>query len=417
MDHGDGELPAAKHLELAADEDRFSALPDDILIQILLRLGDRHSTSAAARTSVLSRRWRHLWYLLPEFDFAPESGGHIIRAILAAHEAPSLRRLSVFAEDTSPGPIAEWLPAASPLPCFGSATSLDLHLGCHALALPPSGVFARLTNLALRYVRFCGPCDLGDAVSSPRSPLLKKLTIWDTRGLSNLVIHSASLLDLELKCLEGLQLLDVLALALEALIVISCFFGHSTQSQPVANISAPKVETLQWGDAFDPSTVHFCKMANLQLLRPYHFFVYGPEDSNSTAGNQDCLRLLQRFQFDAIHTLSFVLGYETANVACDSDCVCDLPPNWIFEELRLNFLHEVEITHLRGTEHEMAFVKRLFSWATALKEMIIVFHFSISESTAKELCRKLLSFSRPGISMEFYLCPSGFGRVLYVPEE
>uniref|UniRef100_A0A0D9WVD5 F-box/LRR-repeat protein 15/At3g58940/PEG3-like LRR domain-containing protein n=1 Tax=Leersia perrieri TaxID=77586 RepID=A0A0D9WVD5_9ORYZ len=493
MDHtGDGEIPGAEHQKLTADggggEDRLSALPDDILVQILLRLDYSGRTSAAARTSVLSRRWPHLWFLLPEFSFGPEAGGHIVRAALSAHEAPSLRCLAVRA-DSSPGSIAEWLPVAAhrlsgelilfarraenpgflELPCFGSATMLHLHLEFHALALTPSGVFARLTDLTFRCIRFHGPCKLDDAISSLRFPSLKMLAIECSQGLSNFVIHSASLLKLKLDCLKGLQLLNVVAPALEALIVIRSFFGRSAQSQPVANISAPKLETLRWCDAFDPSTVHFCKMANLQLLRPYHFFVYGPEN------NQDCLRLLQRFQFDAIHTLRFVLAYGTdifdreylmedmtvlpdimvleltviANGHCigpslfhvlrictgvrrlnldlhnnnkleleaNVACVCVLPPNWTFEELVLNFLHEVEITNLSGTEHEMAFVKRFFSWAAALKEMTIVFHLSISESTAKVLCKKLLSFSRPGISMKFYLSRKVLDRVLYVPEE
>ncbi|CAN6205364.1 unnamed protein product [Urochloa humidicola] len=43
--------------------DRISALHDDLLLQILRRVGCAHS---AARTSVLSRRWRGLWTRIPE---------------------------------------------------------------------------------------------------------------------------------------------------------------------------------------------------------------------------------------------------------------------------------------------------------------------------------------------------------------
>ncbi|CAM0876208.1 unnamed protein product [Alopecurus aequalis] len=46
------------------DEDRLSTLPDDILLSILGRLSSR----MAAKTSVLSTRWMHLPWLLPEIS-------------------------------------------------------------------------------------------------------------------------------------------------------------------------------------------------------------------------------------------------------------------------------------------------------------------------------------------------------------
>ncbi|GJN11453.1 hypothetical protein PR202_ga29648 [Eleusine coracana subsp. coracana] len=50
-------------------EDHISGLPDDLLHLILLRLG---STRVAARTSVLSRRWRRVWTHLPRLDLFNE---------------------------------------------------------------------------------------------------------------------------------------------------------------------------------------------------------------------------------------------------------------------------------------------------------------------------------------------------------
>ncbi|CAN6212935.1 unnamed protein product [Urochloa humidicola] len=64
MEQG-GEEPATKHASGAAGEDLLSALPDDALVLILLRL----LSSEAARTSILSRRWRRVWWLLPELCF------------------------------------------------------------------------------------------------------------------------------------------------------------------------------------------------------------------------------------------------------------------------------------------------------------------------------------------------------------
>uniref|UniRef100_A0A0E0HWE5 F-box domain-containing protein n=1 Tax=Oryza nivara TaxID=4536 RepID=A0A0E0HWE5_ORYNI len=382
MEPGDGELTPNREKPYVAGgggdgdgrdgEDRLSALPNDILVHILLRVG----TGGAARTSVLSRRWRHLWYLLPELDFGPEADGHSIRAALAADESPSLRRLLVRAADVGPRRIAEWLPVAA----------------------------RRLAG------------DLFLVNSTKDSELIEQ-----------------------------------------------------AQSQPVANISAPKLEILGWSTTnLDQSSVNFGKMSYLKGLFIAYFYVYGEEDRN-----HDCLRLLQHFQFDAIPRLSILLTYfptingdiylmedktvlpdivflnliffssgycigpslfhvlrMTTGVRrlklelhdhykrefCGSDYVCDLPPNWTSEELVLNSLREVQITNLRGTENEFAVVEWLFSWAAVLKQMTINFHNSITVSTARELCEMLLSFSRPEISMKFYI-NQGSRKVLYVPED
>lgn len=82
----------------------------------------------------------------------------------------------------------------------------------------------------------------------------------------------------------------------------------------------------------------------------------------------------------------------------------------------LKFLHEVEINNFRGTGHEIALVKRLFSWAVVLKDMTINFYHSVPENTAKEVCQMLLNFSRPEICMKIYFYHR-WRKVLYVPED
>lgn len=64
----------------ANQEDRPSALPDDILIHIL----DRLKTRDAVRTSVLSRRWRHLPGVLSKIilhvgSFKPKDGSMLAK--------------------------------------------------------------------------------------------------------------------------------------------------------------------------------------------------------------------------------------------------------------------------------------------------------------------------------------------------
>jgi len=58
------------------------------------------------------------------------------------------------------------------LPCFDRAVQLFLDLGYLHLALPPSGVFRKLTVLVLSHVRFQGALDIGGTLSSARCPSL-----------------------------------------------------------------------------------------------------------------------------------------------------------------------------------------------------------------------------------------------------
>ncbi|KAK3126594.1 hypothetical protein QOZ80_7AG0559090 [Eleusine coracana subsp. coracana] len=206
--------------------DLLSALPDDVLILIL---GFLPSAAAAARTSVLSHRWRLLWTQLPVLLFVyPEKplenagvvaartsarslhgrrrrarmrglrSSHsapadpLLRAgaALAGHAAPEIRLLAIADIAADPDDadavllaaaprltgslvllfrfrVLEWIGAtdvdAIELPCFEKAENIELNLAYLGLALPPSGVFDRLTALRLKKVQFQGPCNLGDA--------------------------------------------------------------------------------------------------------------------------------------------------------------------------------------------------------------------------------------------------------------
>jgi hypothetical protein len=328
---GGGDESAAKRARLSssaasAGEDRLSALPNDVLVSILLHL----STRTAARTSVLSRHWRRIWALLPTLRFCKAPDPHRLRDALDAREAP-VRDLFVKADGATSESMGVWLPAAArritgdltllnyPLrhaaekeeeaaqrgafefPCFEKATSIHLLLRFHGLAVPPTGVFTRLITIHLKNVWFHGPGDLGDAVSSPRCPCLQWLDVDSARGgLGGLSIHSESMLQLELKDLHGLSQLTIVAPALRELTVAFCF----AKSGPAASISAPLLAKLLWNDVYDPSSVDLGKMEHLRLLGTYSCFVY---EYKHFMRNQSCVSLLQRFE--GIETLLLTLAY------------------------------------------------------------------------------------------------------------
>ncbi|CAL5077740.1 unnamed protein product [Urochloa decumbens] len=333
-------------------EDRLGALPDDVIVLILLRL----DTAAAVRTSVLSSRWRRVWALLPELRFHLAPDGHRIREILDAPEALSLVCISVTTKAAGPEAAAAWLPSAARrlsgdlvyhnmtaparmkkrgdvlLPCFEKATSIELNMGFLRLALPSLGVFARLAELSLMRVRFRGQCELGDAVSSPRCPCLQKLNVYLSRGLHNLSIHSVSIFN------EGHG------------------FG-----------------------------------ANLFRV----------------------LRICT-----GLRKLSLVLR-SSSSLECLSDCPCDEPTSWKTEELLLNHLEDIRILNLKGADHEVAFLKQLFKWATVLKKMTIAFDYQVSKSKAEEFRQALAGSSRPETFVGFYMYQDADKRVLVLikPED
>ncbi|XP_047064530.1 putative F-box/FBD/LRR-repeat protein At4g03220 [Lolium rigidum] len=343
MEHLEGDT-AAEHAELSAgggcSEDCLSALPDDVLLHILRVLG---STTTAARTSVLSRRWRRLWALLPDLYFVLGANPDSLRGALAAleaisdDEAPPLRKLYffVFSEHASPDSLATWLPIAArrltgllhviilsdagedgrgafELPCFERATEMKLLLGFLSLTLPPSGVFARLTDLYLEKLHLHGPCGIGDAVSSPRCPSLQRLQVVNAQGLGNFAIHSESLLKIRLEKSCGLQQLTIVAPALKELIVLYCFAHDSDPSQPVADIAAPQLVSLHWSDAYHPSSVQFSEMAQLKLLGATFFLV---DEADGYEHNRDCVRLLRHFQ--DVSTLTLELAYMPEDIEED----------------------------------------------------------------------------------------------------
>ncbi|KAJ1277722.1 hypothetical protein BS78_04G025600 [Paspalum vaginatum] len=434
---------------IASDEDRLSAFPDDVLVLILLGLG---TTAEAVQTSVLSRRWRRVWTLLPELRFhqVPDDGRRIREALVAPDAPLPLRRISVTAEDSGPDSLQAWLPEvtrrlsgnlfyqnmalredvdedeAIQLPCFENATGVELTLGFLGLALPFAGTFTRLANLGLYRVRLHGP--------------------W----------------------------LTVVAPALKELKLFCCF----DMCRPVAIISTPQLVLLDWSDSYDLRSVQLGKLGQLLRLRTDVFLVHG---QHNLLHDRGLLKLLQQFQF--IHDLHIPLGYHhrratcgldrvvlvtvivlkntCANLhsfcsahirriskilmvrsitlvtcqghtfgpslihvlklytgirrlslvlftskglesGCQSGCNCDQPTNWKAKGLLLNHLKLVDIIN-----------------PEVLKNMRITLDFSVSESKARELFPILSSFSRPETRIELYMCNSADKRLVFLlgPED
>ncbi|TVU41262.1 hypothetical protein EJB05_14765, partial [Eragrostis curvula] len=293
------------------------------------------------------------------------------------------------------------------LPCFDKAKGIYLRLGYLGLVLPPSGVFTKLAVLDLENVRFHGPCNLGDAVSSARSPSLQYLHVIDVEGVSHLDIHSESLLTLELNALEGLQKLTVVAPRLRFLCVSNSFMGR----QPVADLSVPVLDTLKWVDEYDPSS------ANTQYLAEVLTFL--PDIDNlqlriSTLGHGVGPYLFHFLSISSgIRKLQlWIWGHSKGKSVCSPGCDCHQPQDSETEELIIDSLQEVYIYQLRGAGHEIVFLKRLLRCASALKTITVDFDPLVT--VKEELCQELLGLSKPETCMKIYLYRDG-AKVMYAP--
>ncbi|XP_066308979.1 F-box/FBD/LRR-repeat protein At5g22660-like isoform X2 [Miscanthus floridulus] len=264
--------------------DRISSLPDDILFSILLRIG---STRAAARTSVLSRRWRHVWARLPELRLGTcdeQPGATLLDSVDAALDAcsaPAVQRLEVamychglrvharrvalwlrFASQRRVGDLYIEVPSQMKfflstkprkeeleLPVCDGAARITLSLERQwRLCLCPAGSFMLLTDLHISCATMEGS-ELG-ALVSKQCPRLRNLYLFvRLAAASNVSIRSDSLDSLSFD-VENTEKLEVIAPKLEVLTVCDA---------TKADISAPKLAEISWdGDTgYDPQCHRF----------------------------------------------------------------------------------------------------------------------------------------------------------------
>lgn len=87
--------------------DRISPLSDDLVLKIL----SIPPTTVAITTSLLSKRWRHVWKHVPKLEYydAPRSSTTFIHNFFLFHKAPVLKTMSVkLAQHHRPTDIEIW---------------------------------------------------------------------------------------------------------------------------------------------------------------------------------------------------------------------------------------------------------------------------------------------------------------------
>ncbi|PNT66401.1 hypothetical protein BRADI_3g11042v3, partial [Brachypodium distachyon] len=290
---------------MGASSDRISSLPDDLIILILTHLG---SAAAAARTSVLSRRWRRIWTHLPElFLNEPAATSDSIDAALAAAYSAggTLRLLAItMPRDANAARVSPWLRFASQR--LAGELSLDVNLrltgatepeeGSRKLELPPCervtemDVCFNYYTLGLPHDRISFPalavlnmsCAKIEAQDLERLGSLPRLRELVLRGITLATVYDVSIrsdtLERLIYLVSRTRRLEIVAPKLQALRT----YSSSGPDHEIAEayVVAPSLADLAWF-FYDPQRHRFVgagrHLRKLSLL-----------DSSTTA-------LMQRF--------------------------------------------------------------------------------------------------------------------------
>uniref|UniRef100_A0A0D9WWY6 Uncharacterized protein n=1 Tax=Leersia perrieri TaxID=77586 RepID=A0A0D9WWY6_9ORYZ len=102
---------------------------------------------------------------------------------------------------------------------------------------------------------------------------------------------------------------------------------------------------------------------------------------------------------------------------CSESCICNQSQDWKTKDIFLDSLLEVEISGLKGSENELAFVKQLFGWSAVLKTLTVHLHLDLTDTD--DLCKELLSLGTPDTDVKIYFFHAKTSQPwkLYTPAE
>ncbi|XP_050369003.1 putative F-box/FBD/LRR-repeat protein At4g03220 [Argentina anserina] len=270
------EIKIHEKLSSTISNDRISDLPDDVLLLILSFLPSK----AIGRTSVLSRRWSHVWSSYPILDFSELLSGNeaahrqmsarIINTVLAClvqsnfvfdqcykvsltkgsidcfqrvrgdPDNSCLARVEELVLDVSFSSSAN----TSRLPqcqlkshsISSSRLSSKAWLGFPSTYVVSSYILS-LQDLTLNEMDFSGM----DLLSVSSFPFLEKLKLYRCRGMTSLNICCPNLKDIQVWSMK-LYSMQISGMRLETLY----FYGNCIRDR--VNISAPNLQSLDWGN-------------------------------------------------------------------------------------------------------------------------------------------------------------------------
>ncbi|VAI35776.1 unnamed protein product [Triticum turgidum subsp. durum] len=250
--------------------DHVSRMPDNILGSVISLL----STKEAARTRVLSSRWRHLWRSAPlnlvvdrRLSGRERDRVAIVSKILATHHGPACRfSLAIGAIRLRRDLYAKfdgWFRS----PALDGLEELQFYGGCNPL--PPSALRLAPT-LRVASFRDCGFPDVA-AVPALRLPRLKHLKLpgvaISEEALHHLLAGCTALESLELQG-NGLSTVRIVSPTLRSIAVyVSYYYKSDMVLQELVIEDAPCLERLIPLDSGDvPMTITVIAAPKLTVL-------------------------------------------------------------------------------------------------------------------------------------------------------
>ncbi|TVU39157.1 hypothetical protein EJB05_12563, partial [Eragrostis curvula] len=373
--------PAPQGVDNGDGEDRISGLPEELLLDVLRRLG---CVREAARTSVLSHRWRDLWTELRELRIDGTWAPTRLRPRFVVSA-----QISAASVSGSPGTTAGSPSDGSPR-CSAQLPGSRRRRSW----LAPIG---ELTSLKLLNLKV-DSCDLG--VLLPRCPRLRKLLVDFMSFTGNTVtVESKSLEELNL----GFRFTTGRIGVLEEFWLQYCCEYYVVGFGEKWRLFALTMET-QWSDWLPRVRVHnlHLSIVNNSLLGTTFQRSFAQEVARLPVNGYSVLELriateghdfgplmLHLFRIrTSIHSLKLIL---TKNKLpnCPENYGCNQDNSWRNERISLPDLQDVEIHGFSAADHVVDVVQLVFGSAPMLKRINVTLSDEISPSDRG--CKKLRS--------------------------